>query len=611
MKRIITKSLVTLLALSMLLSIFPVRISAASGSEKEEVVEQAEYVKTVGSVQEFGIIPDAEASAAADETGSLEEEKQAAEPGAADGSIDETAELMADGITINSDHFKPASFREYVVKLDKNNNFTLEPAEIEDIESITLKLNKGDSEIVGLQYFTSLKHLDISETYLEVLDVSAFPKLETLACYGNGMKTLVIGSSPNLVKVDCKSNGLTSLDVSGCPNLTYLDCSYNKLTSLSVGSCQQLDVLFCNRNNLSSLDVSKCAKLRILRCGENDLKTLNTGSISSLTKILCSDTSLTSLDLSKNKNLKELECRRSNLSSLNVSGCSALADLRIEANDLASLDLKTCTSLIVLKCDGNKLTSLDLSSSKNLEGLTCNKNNITNLQLPLNADGSLEIQTLECSSNPLDSLGTNKIYFTFTIDCSHTNLSGDLNLHVEHGQFIDLNDTKLTSLTISTTDSTTPTLQVWCNENDLLRTVTIEPGSGIMLLNCSNNPLLKSLDVSSVTAYVFCRYNDLSSLTGVRCSQKLETYGNPNLRSVDLRGSEPMRSLVYSKPQDLRTSKDGLKTPFISYDGLINMDLHTAPVIGDSLEEITVITPPKKTDYLVGETFDPAGMEVQ
>ncbi len=122
MKRIITKSLVTLLALSMLLSIFPVRISAASGSEKEEAAEQAEYVKTVGSVQEFGIIPDAEASTAADETGSLEEEKQAAEPGAADGSIDETAELMADGITSNSDHFKPASFREYVVKLDKKNN---------------------------------------------------------------------------------------------------------------------------------------------------------------------------------------------------------------------------------------------------------------------------------------------------------------------------------------------------------------------------------------------------------------------------------------------------------------------------------------------------------
>ncbi len=166
MKSLMKKTTVLLLTLAMVFSLFPV-----SGSAAEEPYAAGRAAEAV-------------------------EPEQTEVPEAADEAGNETAELMADGITINSDHFKPASFREYVLTRDTNKNYVLEPAEIEAIEAIDLTCKDGESEIAGLQYVTALKSLRIR---------------------GNDLETLDVSGCPNLKELDCGNSKLTSLDLSGCP----------------------------------------------------------------------------------------------------------------------------------------------------------------------------------------------------------------------------------------------------------------------------------------------------------------------------------------------------------------------------------------------------------
>ena len=163
-----------------------------------------------------------------------------------------------------------------------------------------------------------------------------------------------------LIELIVSNNKLTSLDISQNTALLYLDCNYNQLTSLDLSKNTALETLECYNNQLTALDVSANTALTLLNVNNNKL---------------------TSLDVSKNTALKFFKCADNQLASLDVSKNTALETLNCYVNQLTSLDVSANTALTNLDCNSNQLTSLDVSSNTKLTSLQCHYNQLTNLNM--------------------------------------------------------------------------------------------------------------------------------------------------------------------------------------------------------------------------------------
>lgn len=153
------------------------------------------------------------------------------------------------------------------------------------------------SDLTGIEYFTNLQKLDISQNNLTSLDVTALTQLMYL---------------------NCSSNALTSLTVNGLSNLTTLDTSVNQLTSLNVTGLNALVDLNCGSNQLAVLNISNLTNLARLSCYSNQMTQLICANNTSLDKVSCSQNLFVELDFS-NTSLRILDCYGNpNLTFLNI-----------------------------------------------------------------------------------------------------------------------------------------------------------------------------------------------------------------------------------------------------------------------------------------------------
>ena len=128
-------------------------------------------------------------------------------------------------IPIDVDHFPGAYFWNHVLdKYDKDGDGYLSEEEIKAVTKIDVPKTLT-KDLTGIEYFTELKTLDCSSSYLTELDLS---------------------KNTALMDLDCSNSFLTTLDVSGCTALTDLDCSSNDLTTLDVSQNTELQNLNCS-----------------------------------------------------------------------------------------------------------------------------------------------------------------------------------------------------------------------------------------------------------------------------------------------------------------------------------------------------------------------------
>ena len=114
----------------------------------------------------------------------------------------------AQSVYINAANFPDENFRNYVLaNFDRDKTKSLSEAEIRIVKEINV-LNKGISNLTGIQHFTNLETLNCTENNLTSLDVSANTELTTLYC---------------------SINQLSALDVSKNKKLTTLYCYYNQI----------------------------------------------------------------------------------------------------------------------------------------------------------------------------------------------------------------------------------------------------------------------------------------------------------------------------------------------------------------------------------------------
>lgn len=133
--------------------------------------------------------------------------------------------------------------------------------------------NLGD--VTGIEAFTGLKTLTISQNHITSLNLAGFSNLETLFCHSNLLTSINLAGCTNLKTLICSDNQLSSIDVSGLSNLVSFWCSDNNISSLNISANAQLYSLMCDGNQLSNLDISQNTVLHGVNCSNNPLVSMN------------------------------------------------------------------------------------------------------------------------------------------------------------------------------------------------------------------------------------------------------------------------------------------------------------------------------------------------
>lgn len=182
------------------------------------------------------------------------------------------------------------------------------------------------SNLYGVQYFTSLTHLECQYNNLSTLPslpaslnhlycnnnvLTSLPplpnSLTVLSCYQNSLTALP--ALPNsLTSLLCSHNSLSTLPA--LPNsLVFIDCTYNLLTGLPALPTSLTEIQ-CHNNSLSSLPALPNSLLHLL-CGYNNLTTMPTLPPSLIT-LACQFNTLTALPVLP-ASLKFLGCINNNI----------------------------------------------------------------------------------------------------------------------------------------------------------------------------------------------------------------------------------------------------------------------------------------------------------
>ena len=133
------------------------------------------------------------------------------------------------------------------IEVDINGNNEIEQSEALRVYNLDVSSSQI-TDLTGIQAFTNLRSLGISENQLTSINVSGLTNLQGLYCDRNQLTNLNLSSLTNLQYLNCNNNQLTTLNLSGLTNLLTLNCYVNLLTTLNVSGLSNLQTLNCYFN---------------------------------------------------------------------------------------------------------------------------------------------------------------------------------------------------------------------------------------------------------------------------------------------------------------------------------------------------------------------------
>lgn len=120
------------------------------------------------------------------------------------------------GVELNESNFPDAAFRAVVSGFDKDGSGSLSPEEIAAVTGIYAS-RKGISDLTGIEHFTALKALEVSDNSLTSLNLSSNTTLESVIVSDNKLTSLNVSKLTNLALLWADNNSLTNLDLSNNP----------------------------------------------------------------------------------------------------------------------------------------------------------------------------------------------------------------------------------------------------------------------------------------------------------------------------------------------------------------------------------------------------------
>lgn len=418
-----------------------------------------------------------------------------------------------------------------------------------NFERVLIRLGIDQDGIENLQItgdVSNIESLDIShENIMDLTGIQDFTGLFELYCEFNNLTSLDLSQNKALILLNCKGNNLVNLDVGQNIKLTYLDCQSNELSNLDVSHNLILTRLLCNDNKIRSLDLSQNTRLETLDCYSNQLLYLNArnGNNSLLLEFGATNNPLLDCinvdnETSANAGLhpydnwqkdssvsysekcpklaetyvpddnfeqalidlgyddvpddyvntmnildvNSLELIAKNISDLTgIEDFICLVNLICYDNQLTSLDVTQNRELLSLDCSYNQLTNLSINS--NLSKLTCTRNILTNLSNIENLD------TLICNNNGIEEL---RINGTISVLSCDYNKIKELEIYSPFLKILSCSDNEIEELYLYV-----PYLTEFSCRDNLLEYIDLSHNQNLVSVDCSNNPLLRGLNVQN------------------------------------------------------------------------------------------------------------------
>lgn len=245
-----------------------------------------------------------------------------------------------------NERFPDMNFRKAILEnvLERNDgtaDIFKSDLEIIKNEKVLLISNSKVNDLMGIENFQSLHHLDVSHNPIKELK----------------------GLSENICKIYAYNTQMTELKNEDIPKgVEILDVSFSKLKSLDVSGCEDLKFLFCNENRLKELNLTDCDSLEILMCENNLLQYLEVHELPMLEQLDCSNNLLSNLEF--NDGLTWLACNKNHLKELNLNHCTDLEHLECESNNLSRLEISNLKKLNHINCNNNDLAPHELIQGK-------------------------------------------------------------------------------------------------------------------------------------------------------------------------------------------------------------------------------------------------------
>lgn len=424
---------------------------------------------------------------------------------------------------------------------------------INTIEYINLD-NKEIADATGIEDFTSLLILIISQNNLSSIDLSKNLNLEELQISVNELTELDVSNNLNLGKLYVEGNDIAQIDISKNLELFHLAISGSPITSLDVTIHNKLERLEVNNTLLESLDVTQNPLLWYLDMNNFDSTNYQH--------------TISSIDLTNNPQLKVLIANHTTLSEIDLSNNSLMEHLEIYDNNLSEIDVSNMNNLVRFETFLNNLTCIKVSESQlsNIPSGWIKEDTViysTNCNMTYVPDDNFEQALIEYGFDDVldDYVITNNIRYVDNIDLSNRQISdatgiedfdGLTGLHIQQNNLssIDISfnsnltnlwiyDNNLTSLDISNNNN----LRFLFAELNNISELDVSTNPLIEHLALSANPLI-SLDVSSNELLIRLEVNNtlLSSLD-VANNQSLvyldmgndsQLYSQHSISSVDL-----------------------------------------------------------------------------
>lgn len=485
----------------------------------------------------------------------------------------QVATIDASRITNSATYFADPHFREGITKslgIAEGAAFTPADYTILDLSYDSGSMTGKISNISGIEHFTNLEELDISNNSIAYGDITALTKLRKIVASGNpGLKGFGINaaSSSNPVLRINSSSVLEYVDVSNTAAY-YLSALNNNCSStlktLIVANNPTYDYSsFNNCTLLEHIDFSNCG--------------LTSNALSS-TYINCPN--LEYLDCSGNRNLTSAGVYltdKSKLKYFDMSGCDAtpattVANLANAKSTLEYLDLSDnnmsangndpaldgftalqtfkfgsqtswTNTLTITNCPA--LTHVDVSGNVKMTGLTINNSGITTLNFPeaTTLTGLSALATLNVSNNPFTVLNIpqtpNSLLTVTANDCSAMT-----RILAEHNksklQYVTAhNCPALTDITINGAD-------IYFNKQ--LNAFDATNKSTLVTLDLSNDAMTTNYALDGFTAlttvdfsnnYMETNNNNLLSFTATNCPAltAVNLDGNANMETITLKSN--------------------------------------------------------------------------
>ncbi len=161
--------------------------------------------------------------------------------------------------------------------------------------------------------------------------------------------------------------------------LRSLRLTNNSLTSIDLSQNLDLDFLWCNQNSLTSLDLSNNTGIRFIAASENAITSFDATGLSELTDLSIWSNQLSSINLTGAIALRELNLFGNSLTELDVSENASLKEIGIRNNSISSLDLTSNPALISVDVRENGMTYLNVKNGFNTNITNFRANSNSNL----------------------------------------------------------------------------------------------------------------------------------------------------------------------------------------------------------------------------------------